>query len=209
MIPRILAESAAPIFTKYPVMTVTGSRQSGKTPLARAIFADKPYANLENPVTRQFAQEDPLAILNQYPEGAVIDEIQRVPLRWNPQDEVQVLDLYRDSIQRVDLDVLNALGRIEQGGNDILLLSEVERRKISRVWRLADQFARCDKYVFVTTVSTCGSRPSSRYTSMRSVFLTVPTVLRRRGQKTCFPTSAENLCICMLAHPLLSEMSRS
>jgi predicted AAA+ superfamily ATPase len=79
MIPRILAEYAASIFTKYPVVTITGPRQSGKTTLARATFADKPYANLENPVTRQFAQEDPLAFLNQYPEGAVIDEIQRVP----------------------------------------------------------------------------------------------------------------------------------
>lgn len=71
-------------------------------------------------------------------------------LRWHPRDEVQVLDLYRDSIQRVDQDVLNALGRIEQGEDSILLLSEVERRKISRAWRLADQFGRCDKYVFVT-----------------------------------------------------------
>jgi predicted AAA+ superfamily ATPase len=79
MISRILAEYAASIFTKYPIVTITGPRQSGKTTLARATFADKPYANLENPVTRQFAREDPLAFLNQYPEGAVIDEIQRVP----------------------------------------------------------------------------------------------------------------------------------
>jgi len=71
-------------------------------------------------------------------------------LRGNPQDEVQVLDLYRDSIQRVDQDVLNALVRIEQGEDYILLLSEEERRKMSRLWRLADQFRRCDKYVFVT-----------------------------------------------------------
>ena len=71
-------------------------------------------------------------------------------LRRNPQDEVQVLDLYRDSIQRVDQDVLNALVRIEQGEDYILLLSEEERRKMSRLWRLADQFCRCDKYVFVT-----------------------------------------------------------
>jgi len=70
-------------------------------------------------------------------------------LRRNPQDEVQVIDLYRDSIQRVDQDVLNALGRIEQGG-DCDILSDEERRKISRIWRLADQFGRCDKYVFVT-----------------------------------------------------------
>jgi FMN-dependent NADH-azoreductase len=71
-------------------------------------------------------------------------------LRRNPHDEVQVLDLYRDGIQRVDQDVLNALGRIEQGKDYVLLLSEEERRKMSRLWRLADQFRRCDKYVFVT-----------------------------------------------------------
>ena len=71
-------------------------------------------------------------------------------LRRNPHDEVQVLDLYRDGIQRVDQDVLSALGRIEQGEDYVLLLSEEERRKMSRLWRLADQFGRCDKYVFVT-----------------------------------------------------------
>jgi FMN-dependent NADH-azoreductase len=70
-------------------------------------------------------------------------------LRWNPQDEVQVLDLYRDSIQRVDEDLLNAWGRIERG-EDYGLLSVEERRKMSRIWRLADQFGRCDKYAFVT-----------------------------------------------------------
>lgn len=71
-------------------------------------------------------------------------------LRRNPHDEVQVLDLYRDGIQRVDQDVFSALGRIEQGEDYVLLLSEEERRKMSRLWRLADQFRRCDKYVFVT-----------------------------------------------------------
>ena len=71
-------------------------------------------------------------------------------LRRNPHDEVQVLDLYRDGIQRVDQDVFSALGRIEQGKDYVLLLSEEERRKMSRLWRLADQFGRCDKYVFVT-----------------------------------------------------------
>lgn len=70
-------------------------------------------------------------------------------LLCNPRDEVQALDLYRDSIQRVDQDVLNAKGRIERG-EDYGLLSFEERRKMSRLWRLAEQFDRCDKYVFVT-----------------------------------------------------------
>lgn len=70
-------------------------------------------------------------------------------LRLNPQDEVQVVDVYRDSIQRVDEDVLNAWGRVERG-EDHSLLSDEERHKINRIWRMADQFLRCDKYVFVT-----------------------------------------------------------
>ena len=70
-------------------------------------------------------------------------------LRRNPQDEVQVLDLYRDSIQRVDQDVLGAWERSERG-EDYGLLSVEERPKMSRIWRLADQFSACDKYVFVT-----------------------------------------------------------
>lgn len=67
----------------------------------------------------------------------------------NPQDEVHVIDLYRDSIQRADRDVLNARERIERG-EDYGLLSYAERQKMSRLWRLAEQFDRCDKYVFVT-----------------------------------------------------------
>ena len=79
MIPRKIAAHAVAVFAKYPVLTITGPRQSGKTTLARAVFAEKPYANLENPVVRQFAGEDPLGFLAQYPQGAIIDEIQRVP----------------------------------------------------------------------------------------------------------------------------------
>lgn len=72
-------------------------------------------------------------------------------LRWKPRDEVQIIDVYRDSVQRIDQDVLNALERIERGEeDDVLLLSEEERRKMSRLWRLTEQFRRCDKYVFVT-----------------------------------------------------------
>jgi len=63
----------------YPVITMTGPRQSGKTTLCRKIFAHKPYANLESPQVRQFAIEDPKGFLSQYPHGAVLDEIQRAP----------------------------------------------------------------------------------------------------------------------------------
>lgn len=79
MIPRLLAGTAQHLFSQYPVLTITGPRQSGKTTLARSVFADKPYVNLEALDLRGFAQEDPRAFLAQFPLGAVLDEIQRVP----------------------------------------------------------------------------------------------------------------------------------
>lgn len=77
--PVLLARASA-----LPVVTVTGPRQSGKTTLCRATFSDKPYVNLERPDNREFARSDPKAFLAQWPEGAVLDEIQRVPalLSW-------------------------------------------------------------------------------------------------------------------------------
>lgn len=64
---------------KYPVVTITGPRQSGKTTLCKKVFVQKPYANLESPDIRQFAIEDPRGFLAQYPDGAILDEIQRTP----------------------------------------------------------------------------------------------------------------------------------
>jgi predicted AAA+ superfamily ATPase len=63
----------------YPVVTVTGPRQSGKTTLVKMTFPEKEYANLENPDTRTFAREDPRGFLAGFPKGAILDEIQNVP----------------------------------------------------------------------------------------------------------------------------------
>lgn len=63
----------------YPVIAILGPRQSGKTTLAQKVFNKKPYVNLEKPKDRDFALSDPELFLNQFPEGAIIDEIQHVP----------------------------------------------------------------------------------------------------------------------------------
>lgn len=70
--------------TLYPVVTVLGPRQSGKTTLCRMAFVNKPYVNLEQPDVREFALQDPQAFLAQFPDGAVLDEIQNAPalLSW-------------------------------------------------------------------------------------------------------------------------------
>ncbi len=63
----------------YPVLTITGPRQSGKSTLARTVFPNHPYVTLENPDQREFVQQDPRGFLHQYREGAIIDEAQRCP----------------------------------------------------------------------------------------------------------------------------------
>lgn len=63
----------------YPVVTITGPRQSGKTTLVRTLCPDYPYINLKEPDVREIAVEDPRSILNKFPEQLIIDEIQYAP----------------------------------------------------------------------------------------------------------------------------------
>ena len=61
------------------MVALTGPRQAGKTTLARSVFPQKPYTSLEDPDTRDFALSDPRGFLNQFPAGAILDEVQRTP----------------------------------------------------------------------------------------------------------------------------------
>jgi predicted AAA+ superfamily ATPase len=63
----------------YPIVAVTGPRQSGKTTLVRTLFADRPYLSLEDLDELDFATRDPRGFLSRYPDGAVLDEVQRAP----------------------------------------------------------------------------------------------------------------------------------
>ena len=65
--------------SSYPVVTIIGPRQSGKTTLVRNLFSNKPYITLENIDERKFAESDPRGFLAKYPQGAIFDEIQRFP----------------------------------------------------------------------------------------------------------------------------------
>lgn len=65
--------------TKYPVITLTGPRQSGKSTLLRHAFPNYQYVSLEDLDIREFATTDPRGFLSSYPRRVIIDEAQRVP----------------------------------------------------------------------------------------------------------------------------------
>ena len=78
MFKRTLSSLILKASKQYPVISITGPRQSGKTTLSKNLFSDFAYSNLEDPSTREFARNDPKAFLAQS-KKMVIDEIQRVP----------------------------------------------------------------------------------------------------------------------------------
>lgn len=76
---RKIEEEVLSIAEAYPVVTITGPRQSGKTTLSKYLFPDLPYYSFENPDIRLMAETDPRSFLHSVSAGAVLDEIQNVP----------------------------------------------------------------------------------------------------------------------------------
>ena len=84
MIQRSMADTLLASAREYPVVTLIGPRQAGKTTLVRATFPKHTYCNLENPELRRLAREDPKQFFHLYRAPMILDEIQRVPelLSW-------------------------------------------------------------------------------------------------------------------------------
>ncbi len=83
MVPRQAESALLQLAKGYPILAITGPRQSGKTTLARSTFPDQPYVSLEAPETRALAEEDPRGFLSRYPAGAILDEAQRCPVLFS------------------------------------------------------------------------------------------------------------------------------
>ncbi len=77
---RELATVIKEAITYFPVITITGPRQSGKTTLICNLFDNLPYYSLENLDVRDFAINDPIAFLNQHPDGMILDEVHNAPV---------------------------------------------------------------------------------------------------------------------------------
>lgn len=79
MIKRAIVPAIQEIVGKFPVLTITGPRQSGKTTLIRELFPELPYFSLENPDTLARIEKDPRGLFRDYGHRMVLDEVQRLP----------------------------------------------------------------------------------------------------------------------------------
>jgi uncharacterized protein len=78
-IKRGMADKLKKLFKQYPIVTIIGPRQSGKTTLVKNEFPNLEYISLEDPDNREFALNDPRGFLDTYKSGVILDEVQRVP----------------------------------------------------------------------------------------------------------------------------------
>jgi len=79
LIKRSISKPIKSLLSKYPILAITGPRQSGKTTLLKEVFTDYRYVSLENTDTRAFANEDPLGFLEKYDTRVIFDDVQRSP----------------------------------------------------------------------------------------------------------------------------------
>ena len=121
MIKRKLEKKILQLSEIFPVIALTGPRQSGKTTLVRSIFGDsKEYVNLENIDVRNFAKSDPRAFLDQYKNGVILDEAQNVPELFS-------------YIQQIVDDNKNPCQFILTGSQNFLLLEKITQSLAGRV----------------------------------------------------------------------------
>ncbi|MDH5585403.1 MAG: ATP-binding protein [Nitrospirota bacterium] len=123
-IPRTANSSLQTLAKSYPAVIVTGPRQSGKTTLTQTVFPEKPYVSLEDLDIREFASQDPRGFLNQYPDGAILDEVQRCPTIFS------YLQTRLDRAKKMGMFVLT-------GSQQFGLLSDVSQSLAGRVAKIA------------------------------------------------------------------------
>lgn len=120
MIPRALTDKAQLLLTKFPMVSISGPRQSGKTTFSKLFASDYQYVNLELLDNRALAQNDPHSFLERYQNRVILDEVQNVP------DLFSYLQVFTDERNRTGEYVLT-------GSQNFLLMQKITQSLAGRV----------------------------------------------------------------------------
>ncbi len=120
MIDRDSSKLLKEIASSFKAIAITGPRQSGKTTLTKTFFPEKPYVTLENPTDRNLALADPVSFLSLFPQGAILDEVQKAPELFS-----YLQGILDDSTEKGKF--------VLTGSNNFLLLESISQSLAGRV----------------------------------------------------------------------------
>ena len=121
MLKRTIAPFLQQTSTKFPIVTLIGPRQSGKSTLSRALFHDYTYISLETPDHRELAHEDPRGFFQRFSGSLIIDEVQRVP---------ELLSYLQTEVDKPD----NRKKFVLTGSQQLLLMEKISQSLAGRTF---------------------------------------------------------------------------
>lgn len=174
MIQRKLKTELLTLLGEYPIVTVVGPRQAGKTTLVRSTLTDFAYVSLENPEIRQLAIDDPKAFLKRYPSPVIFDEIQRVPTLLSYLQGI--VDENKDNGQFVltgshQLQLREAVSQSLAGRTGVLQLLPLSMKELQNAQLPVESFESCIFTGFLPRVHAEGQRPSTAYANYYQTYV--------------------------------------
>lgn len=166
MIPRTLAGELRRQLNEFPLVTMIGPRQAGKTTLARETFPEFRYVSLENPDEREFAQQDPRGFLATNAAPAIFDEIQRVPELLSYLQGI--VDQNQTNGQYIltgshELELRQAISQSLAGRTGMLNLLPLSIAELTASGRQLDTFEEYAFHGFLPRVHAQNQRPPQAY----------------------------------------------
>ena len=174
MIVRAITPELRALLGEYPIVTLLGPRQAGKTTLARSAVEGFAYSNLESPETREFARSDPKAYLAQFSDKVIIDEIQHVP------ELLSYLQVTVDETPRNgryiltgshQLEVRQAITQSLAGRTAILNLLPLSIAEMAGAGIGFDSFAEYAFHGFLPRIHGPGQRPATAYSNYYQTYV--------------------------------------
>lgn len=185
----------------FPVLTITGPRQSGKTTLVKSLDLSIPYVSLEDLDVRELASSDPRGFLDNYPDGAILDEVQRVP------DLFSYIQGIVDSTDRKfvlsgsqNFQLIESISQSLAGRTAILKLMPLALSELGH-----DRFGSYHEYVFQGSFPRLYDQPIDAYdyySAYLSTYVERDVRLIKNIEKLSLFTKFLQLCAGRIGQPL-------